>query len=52
VADFQGVTKKKKLAFASLIYGLYFSSAFESKLSTLRKNKARHFRARLFLLSG
>jgi hypothetical protein len=46
------VSKRKSLAFASLITGFVFPLAFESKLSTLRKNKARHFRARLFLLSG
>ena len=45
-------TKRKNLSFAVLIYGLCFPYAYESKLSTQRKNKARHFRARLFLLSG
>ena len=47
-----GWSKRKSLSFALLINGLLFSQAFESELSMPWKTKARHFRARLFLLSG
>jgi hypothetical protein len=46
------VIQKKKPAFASLITVFVFPFAYENKFSTQWKNKARHFRARLFLLSG
>jgi hypothetical protein len=48
----RGDQKEKACHSLRSFTGYVFPFAYESKLSTQRKNKARHFRARLFLLSG
>jgi hypothetical protein len=47
-----GETKRKSLSFASLIHWLFYLPQTSGKPGFVSNKKARHLRARLFLLSG